>query len=376
MTAKRQTKHTAAEPARWIALCTALLAYIAPYANANPGELWQQDYATAKQQAIDTGRLLLIEYSRESCGWCRTMKQTTHQQPRVISTLKRDFIPVRLKNDGDGLKKTHSVPGTPHTLIVDPQSLTLIARIGGFVAADDYLVELQQAKARQNLHTKHPDAFTALLDAEKSLQNNQLDQALDAAERGLAEARQATPLLIVRVKAQTRAHNGKAAVADLKRALKRMPNDIRLYRVRAFAKYDAGDFRGAAEDFDQALRLHLQPAHYDATQRWYAMAAAGHADRADRVLRDYLRGKPNIEGDGWFRTVSGYLAGRYSEETLLRFARRPYQRLQAYRAMAAKARLAGDRDTALKHLHKAASFKQVNVYDHTAVRAEISALTP
>ncbi|MEN1682255.1 MAG: thioredoxin family protein, partial [Planctomycetota bacterium] len=348
-----------------------LLAFTTPDAAAKPGDLWRHDYAIAKQQAIDTGKLLLIEYSRESCGWCRIMEETTHQQPRVISTLKRDFIPIRLKNDGDGLKKTHAVSGTPHTLIVDPQSLTLIARIGGFVAADDYLVELQQAKARQALQLQHPVAFDALLEAEASLKADQLDQAINAATRGLAESPRSIPLLIVRAKAQTRARNGRAAVADLKRALKRMPDDLRLYRVRAFARYDASDFRGAAQDFDRSLRLHLQPAHYDATQRWYAMAAAGHADRASRMLRDYLRGKPNIEGDGWFRTVSGYLAGRYNEQTLLRFARRPYQKLQAYRAMAAKARVAGNRDTALRHLRKAASFKQVNVYDHTAVRAEI-----
>lgn len=63
------------------------------------GIQWRHNYATARQEAKEKGRPLVLEFGRKNCHWCDVLDRDTLSHPTIIKTINENFIP--LKVDGD-----------------------------------------------------------------------------------------------------------------------------------------------------------------------------------------------------------------------------------------------------------------------------------
>ena len=77
------------------------------------------------------GKFVLLEYYADWCVDCARMEQTTFRDPRVVATLRRDFVSVRIDvtdprdPDGKALKRRFGVFGPPAVLLFDRNGAAL-----------------------------------------------------------------------------------------------------------------------------------------------------------------------------------------------------------------------------------------------------------
>src|SRR5262245_12642420 len=61
---------------------------------------WAADYATAEQQAAQSGKPLLLFFTGTWCVPCRIMKRNVWADEQVASLVNTKFIPVMIDMDG------------------------------------------------------------------------------------------------------------------------------------------------------------------------------------------------------------------------------------------------------------------------------------
>ncbi len=145
LTVAPTTQRLAARRLAFLVLLTSLA--VAP-AWAGGGIPWRENFKAAKEEAVKTGKPLLIEYNSKGCGWCREMEKKTHPDPAVIATLRRHVVPVRVTGDPGGIKKAHNIKGTPRTLILDAETMTLVGNIRGFKMPATYVSMVNASRSR------------------------------------------------------------------------------------------------------------------------------------------------------------------------------------------------------------------------------------
>ncbi len=60
-------------------LCWLLLASLAPAGMVRAAEevQWRRDYGQARQEAAQSGRILVIDFGTETCYWCKQLDERT-----------------------------------------------------------------------------------------------------------------------------------------------------------------------------------------------------------------------------------------------------------------------------------------------------------
>jgi protein disulfide-isomerase len=85
---------------------------------------WAEDYASAQQQAVQSGKPIILFFTGTWCVPCRIMKRTVWADPQVEATVKAGFIPVMIDLDDPNAAETVSryhVRSTPTTILIDPK---------------------------------------------------------------------------------------------------------------------------------------------------------------------------------------------------------------------------------------------------------------
>ncbi len=143
---------------------------------------WGEDFAAAKEEASQNGKLLLIAFSGSDwCGWCMKMDKEIYSDPKFIRGAKRNFVLVMIDNPRDksilstlaqkqnpGIVAEYRISGYPCTVIAKPSG-EQIKRIGGY----------QQGGVRAFLNTIDAVAKEAGLDndaKEDSFDDDNLDK--------------------------------------------------------------------------------------------------------------------------------------------------------------------------------------------------------
>jgi thioredoxin-like negative regulator of GroEL len=86
---------------------------------------WRDDYKKAREEAVQTGRPLLLDFGTENCYWCKQLDQKTFRDPAVVNLLNERFIPLKI--DGD------RSPALAAALRVQKYPTLVIAAPGGAV---------------------------------------------------------------------------------------------------------------------------------------------------------------------------------------------------------------------------------------------------
>lgn len=106
---------------------------------------WGENFAAAKEEASQNGKLLLIAFSGSDwCGWCMKMEKEIYSDHKFIHGAKKNFVLVMVDNPRDkgilsklaqtqnpGIIAEYRVSGYPCTVIARPSGEE-IRRIGGY----------------------------------------------------------------------------------------------------------------------------------------------------------------------------------------------------------------------------------------------------
>src|SRR5437899_3635023 len=57
---------------------------------------WRQDYPSARKEAAEKNRPLLIDFGTEHCFYCKKLDELVFHEPAVAGMLNERFIPLRI----------------------------------------------------------------------------------------------------------------------------------------------------------------------------------------------------------------------------------------------------------------------------------------
>lgn len=124
----------------WLTFLAISLAY-AWYCFYVPGNsiAWAEDYPAAQQQAVASGKPIILYFTGEWCSPCRVMRRQVWADDEVKTLVNSQFIPVAIDVDNPndaGVLARYKVGGAPVTIITDAEGNALRWRVGGIGKAE------------------------------------------------------------------------------------------------------------------------------------------------------------------------------------------------------------------------------------------------
>ena len=117
---------------------------------------WAKDYDLAEQQAVKSGKPMILFFTGTWCSPCRIMKREVWADNQVEAAVNARFIPVTINVDdphATAIKNRYQVRVTPTTVFTDPKGNVLQYAPGG-INKTQFLEML--AKANLSSTKDHP----------------------------------------------------------------------------------------------------------------------------------------------------------------------------------------------------------------------------
>jgi tetratricopeptide (TPR) repeat protein len=108
---------------------------------------WRGDYNTARREAADKDRPLVIDFGTENCYWCKRLDASTFREPAVVRLLNERFIPLKIDADKEApLAQALRVQSYPTLVLAGPDG-KILAVLEGYQEAGPFLDHLHRALA-------------------------------------------------------------------------------------------------------------------------------------------------------------------------------------------------------------------------------------
>ncbi|HVT13880.1 MAG TPA: thioredoxin fold domain-containing protein [Fimbriimonadaceae bacterium] len=124
---------------------------------------WAKGYEGAKGEAKATGKLLMIDFYTDWCGWCKKLDADVYPDASVVKQ-SENFIPIKLnaEKDADGIRlaKKFNITGYPTILFIDANE-NLSYKIVGYSPAPQFAASLQKAASSNGAREKFQSALKA-----------------------------------------------------------------------------------------------------------------------------------------------------------------------------------------------------------------------
>ena len=124
----------------WLSFLAVSLVYVLYcfYVPSN-GVAWADNYTVAQEQAVQSGKPMILFFTGKWCVPCRIMKRNVWADQQVTATVNAAFIPVMIdvdEPDAAAAMTRYRVGVTPNTIVIDPQGNVLRQRQGGMGKAE------------------------------------------------------------------------------------------------------------------------------------------------------------------------------------------------------------------------------------------------
>ena len=124
----------------WLSFLAVSLVYVLYcfYVPSN-GVAWADNYTVAQEQAVQSGKPMILFFTGKWCVPCRIMKRNVWADQQVTATVNAAFIPVMIdvdEPDAAAAMTRYRVGATPITIVVDPQGDVLNYKQGGIGKAE------------------------------------------------------------------------------------------------------------------------------------------------------------------------------------------------------------------------------------------------
>jgi thiol-disulfide isomerase/thioredoxin len=133
---------------------------------------WKKAYAVATAEAKSSGKLIMIDFYTDWCGWCKKLDADTYPAPEVVKE-SESFVPIKLnaEKDADGIRlaKKFGINGYPTILFLDANE-NLAYKVVGYESAADFAKSMTKAATIRQDTAKfkaalksNPNDFDALI---------------------------------------------------------------------------------------------------------------------------------------------------------------------------------------------------------------------
>ena len=117
---------------------------------------WRQDINTARMEAAQTGRLVLVHFWATWCEPCKRLEKNVFSQPSVAAAIMASYIPVKVDADKNAtLAKTFGIRGVPHDVILAPDGRLIESTVSPSTA-NSYMARMGQIAANYMATAKQP----------------------------------------------------------------------------------------------------------------------------------------------------------------------------------------------------------------------------
>lgn len=122
---------------------------------------WQTDVEPALKTANESGKLVLMKFTADWCGYCKKMERETFTRPAVAKIVNEQFVPVLVDADKyQALMKHLKIRGLPAIMIVSPD-MVVLDRITGYQTEQKLLPMLQKTLAKHQPKIPNPTQVAA-----------------------------------------------------------------------------------------------------------------------------------------------------------------------------------------------------------------------
>ena len=125
-----------------------------------PAVTWKSDYNTARKEAQEQGKLIVLVVGTDDCIYCRKQEATTFRNNTVHGLIQDHFLAVKIDANRDpNLAQALKVQLYPTTVIAGPDG-KILAYLQGYVSPEQF----QEHANRAVLQATTPDAPIKLLE--------------------------------------------------------------------------------------------------------------------------------------------------------------------------------------------------------------------
>ena len=113
---------------------------------------WESGISFQDLRNNSNGKIVLLDFETEWCGWCKKMDKNTFNDKSVISYANNQFVSMKVdaeKGEGIELAKKYNVSGYPTIVFTNADGIE-IDRIVGYKEPLSYLSELKRIRSGKN----------------------------------------------------------------------------------------------------------------------------------------------------------------------------------------------------------------------------------
>jgi thioredoxin-related protein len=110
-----------------------------------PEVQWRTDYGKARQEAVEKGRLIVIDVGTENCFYCKQLDLRTFRDPAVVSLLNQRCIPLKIDANQQPKLAADLRADTFPTLVFATAEGKILGTQVGFVEAPAFQDLVQRA---------------------------------------------------------------------------------------------------------------------------------------------------------------------------------------------------------------------------------------
>ncbi len=141
------------EKGHWSRKCVPVGLFVAvavlgtPAAGSAEEVQWRHDYNSARKEAEEKHRPLMIDFGTENCFWCKRLDALTFHEPAVAAAINEKFIPLKIDADREPtLTSSLGIQSYPTVVLASPDG-KILGTVVGFKEAAEFQGILQKALA-------------------------------------------------------------------------------------------------------------------------------------------------------------------------------------------------------------------------------------